>query len=165
MRVRPATPEDAAAIATVHVRTWQATYQKQIPRGYLQQLDIATRRDEWQERLRSGPPDTVQVLEDEAAGVVGFVTAAAGEVQAIYILPAHQGTGGGRRLMAAALDRLRAAGDTEATLWVLATNDRARRFYEAAGWHPDGTTSIEEYGGVPVEELRYRRPLRSGPAG
>ncbi|GAA3454738.1 GNAT family N-acetyltransferase [Dactylosporangium matsuzakiense] len=157
MRVRPATVEDAAAIATVHVRTWQLTYRNQIPQVYLEQLDVTTRREQWQRRLRTRPAAVVLVLEHETAGVVGFVAAEAGEVQAIYILPAFQGRGGGRRLMSAALDALRAGGDEGATLWVLATNEPARRFYEAGGWHPDGTTRTEDFGGEPVEELRYRR--------
>ncbi|MFB9446981.1 hypothetical protein Dvina_25355 [Dactylosporangium vinaceum] len=38
-----------------------------------------------------------------------------------------------------------------------ATNEAARRFYEAGGWHPDGTTRTEDFDGEPVEELRYRR--------
>ncbi|MEU7869970.1 class I SAM-dependent methyltransferase [Dactylosporangium sp. NPDC049140] len=63
---------------------------------------------------------------------------------------------------AAALDRLRADGHAEAVLWVLASNERARRFYEAAGWHADGGSRIEDFAGVPIEELRYRRTVANG---
>jgi len=45
-----------------------------------------------------------------------------------------------------------------AVLWVLADNARARRFYERAGFAPDGATSIlAGLGGV--LELRYSREL------
>lgn len=49
------------------------------------------------------------------------------------------GTGAGR-LMTTALDRLRAAGFTDGTPWVLDSNDRGRRMYECAGVAPDGAT-------------------------
>src|SRR5690606_41064361 len=62
-----------------------------------------------------------------------------GEVTAIYLRQAHWGRGIGRRLFAAVVDRLREAGFEEAILWVLDTNARARRFYEAAGWEADGS--------------------------
>jgi len=43
-------------------------------------------------------------------------------------------------------------------LWVLRDNSRARRFYERAGFAPDGVTDVlERLGGV--TEVRYRRAL------
>jgi hypothetical protein len=44
-------------------------------------------------------------------------------------------------------------------LWVLASNEQARRFYEAAGWRPDGGAQTIELGGATLEEVRYRREL------
>jgi ribosomal protein S18 acetylase RimI-like enzyme len=62
--------------------------------------------------------------------------------------------------MSAALDHLAAAGYREATLWVLDTNARARRFYTAAGFSADGGTKTDDIGGFVIREIRYRRPLR-----
>jgi hypothetical protein len=31
--------------------------------------------------------------------------------------------------------------------------------YDRAGWLPDGTDKSDDVGGVPVIEVRYRRPL------
>jgi hypothetical protein len=44
---------------------------------------------------------------------------------------------------------------------VLDTNQRARRFYEAGGWHSDGTLKQEPWpdAGFTLSEVRYRRPL------
>ena len=50
-----------------------------------------------------------------------------------------------------------AAQYAEATLWVLEDNPRARRFYERAGWHPDGARKAEERWGVRAPEVRYRK--------
>jgi hypothetical protein len=44
-----------------------------------------------------------------------------------------------------------------AVLWVLDTNERARRFYEAAGWRPDGATKTEDRPGGKLQEVRYTR--------
>lgn len=75
------------------------------------------------------------------------------------------GTGRGRALLAAAEERLRGDGFDEAVLWVLAGNDRARRFYEAAGWAHDGSVRVDEVGPpgpgrIAVDEARYRARLR-----
>jgi RimJ/RimL family protein N-acetyltransferase len=60
--------------------------------------------------------------------------------------------------MDAALAALRSAGFRRAVLWTLTGNARARRFYEKAGFAPDGATNIlTGLGGV--EELRYASDL------
>lgn len=45
-------------------------------------------------------------------------------------------------------------------LWVLKGNARARRFYERAGFRPDGAEEPFEVEGVAVPEVRYVRALR-----
>ena len=61
--------------------------------------------------------------------------------------------------MDAALNTLRQAGYTQATLWVLDTNARGRQFYEAGGWAPSGVTKQDGARGFLITELRYRREL------
>jgi ribosomal protein S18 acetylase RimI-like enzyme len=61
--------------------------------------------------------------------------------------------------MSAALETLARAGYREATLWVLETNARARRFYEAGGWRGDGAVRQDEVDGVLLTDLRYRHPV------
>ena len=51
-----------------------------------------------------------------------------------YVLPEYWGSGLADELHDAALDALRADGCTQAHLWVLEENHRARRFYERRGW-------------------------------
>jgi RimJ/RimL family protein N-acetyltransferase len=56
------------------------------------------------------------------------------------------------------LTRTSGGGYLSITLWVLRDNHRARRFYERAGFAPDGATNVlHRLGGV--TELRYRRAL------
>jgi hypothetical protein len=44
-------------------------------------------------------------------------------------------------------------------LWVLEGNERAERFYRAAGWARDGGRKVEEFQGTDLVEVRYRKPL------
>jgi GNAT superfamily N-acetyltransferase len=170
VRVREADVSDAAAVALVHVRSWQAAYRGLIPQDYLDALDPQLRREQWQGWLSAANRITeTLVAEHPTDGVVGFVTYCAsrdedaapdvGEVAGLYVLASHWGTGTGRLLIGEAMRRLARTGKTAATLWVLATNERARRFYEAAGWHPDGQHKTDESRGFPLPELRYRTAL------
>jgi GNAT superfamily N-acetyltransferase len=166
--IRLATVEDAEVLAAVQVRTWQVAYRGQIPQEYLDQRDPVRRQQGWLEWFGGNPaPAAVFVVEHEADGVVGFINVApsrdvdtdprlVGEVQAVYVLPEYWGEGAGRLLMEAALRRLRESGYEEVVLWVLATNERARRFYEAAGWQADGSTKTDASRGFPLVEVRYR---------
>ena len=80
------------------------------------------------------------------------------ELYALYVRPAWWSTGTGRALMERALARTSGAGYRSVTLWVLRDNHRARRFYERAGFAPDGATNVlRRLDGV--IELRYRRSL------
>jgi RimJ/RimL family protein N-acetyltransferase len=48
---------------------------------------------------------------------------------------------------------------------VLEANPRARRFYERAGWRPDGARKHYERWGVTAPEIRYRKRLAGGAHG
>ncbi|HUH70182.1 MAG TPA: GNAT family N-acetyltransferase [Mycobacterium sp.] len=72
---------------------------------------------------------------------------------------AYLRTGVGRLLMTAARERLRPVGVTEALLWVLDGNVRARRFYEHDGWRSEGACRTVTFGDLLVEQVRYRRTL------
>ena len=82
------------------------------------------------------------------------------ELYALYVHPAWWSTGTGRALMDHVLAKVRAAGYGCITLWVLEANARARRFYQRAGFIPDGARHVlDDLGGV--TEIRYRRALSS----
>jgi GNAT superfamily N-acetyltransferase len=163
--VRRARPEDAAAIAGVHTRSWQAAYEGVFGAERLATIDQAGRGAWWERCIREGP-ETVVVAEDRNGSVVAFASvgpdregAARGELYAIYALPEAWGTGAGHALMSEAVAALREGGHADAVLWVLADNERARSFYEREGWTLDGGAKTEEWLGLRVDELRYRRSL------
>ncbi|MEU7010117.1 GNAT family N-acetyltransferase [Streptomyces sp. NPDC046332] len=174
MSIRAALPADAAAIATVHVRSWQVAYRALLPHPYLDGLDVEERTAVWSARLEAPEPASVLVATEAGGRVVGFCAFRAwpdddldatttGEIAALYAAPEVWGSGVGRGLLAASEEALAADGFREAALWVLADNARGRRFYEAAGWRPDGTVVQDTTAGRTLDELRYRRPLFVGP--
>ena len=167
--VRPAVATDADPIARIRVASWRATYAESIPATVLKAMDV--RRTEAWVAGRIAEPAGRATLVIEAGGADGrsvrgyaFTApcrddngAGLGEVEAIYLDPDARGTGLGRPLLEAALERLRAEGFQVAVLWVLTANDGVRRFYERAGFRPDGATRAIDFDGTPVEEVRYRR--------
>lgn len=167
--VRPARRSDAGAIGEIHVRSWQAAYAGKMPADYLDGLNVDDRIKRWMDTLDGGvrPPDGVLVVEHPSdERVVGFSYLGAsreeegiGQIWAIYLHPAAWGIGLGRVLFEGSVDYLRSAGFTEGILWVLDTNDRARRFYELAGWQADGGTQVDDHFGFPINEVRYRGSL------
>lgn len=167
MRVRPARRDDAAAVAEVHVRTWQAAYEHVFGAERLATLDFEERRARWDERLAAPEPHRRSlVAEDDDGRVVGFATAGAsrdgggeGELYAIYALPEAWGGGAGPALLTAATESLGEDGFRTAILWVLEDNPRARRFYEREGWWLDGGRRDEEILGMTFAEVRYRITL------
>jgi GNAT superfamily N-acetyltransferase len=175
VEVRRATTDDAGSIAFVHVRSWQAAYRGHVPDEFLDALSVGNRTDAWVPILGGLDPPRVSVLVllDDAGSVLGFASLGpsrdddavpeSGEVMAIYLLPATWGTGGGRQLMNEAVDELRRGGFTDASLWVLDTNARARRFYERAGWAADGTAKDDSWGAFVLHEVHYRRRLGDAP--
>jgi GNAT superfamily N-acetyltransferase len=149
----------------VHTRSWQAAYESVFGAERLATIDRAGREQWWGRCIREGL-ETVLVAEDRGGGVIAFASvgpdrddATRGELYAIYALPEAWGTGAGHALMDEAVAALRDAGHADAVLWVLADNPRARRFYEREGWSADGTTKSEEWLGLTVAEVRYRRAL------
>jgi ribosomal protein S18 acetylase RimI-like enzyme len=162
--VRPATAADAARIAHVHVESWQAAYRGLVPQSILDGLSIERRSEFWSRRLLE-PDETRTWLGEQDGEIVGFVATGrrsgpdlppdTAEVESIYLLAPSRGLGLGRLLLKTATRDLVERGFASAILWVFTANDRARRFYEAAGWHPDGTTQMLDFDGTAIEEIEY----------
>jgi ribosomal protein S18 acetylase RimI-like enzyme len=140
-----------------------------LPDEHLDAMNVARWTGGWERVLTGERPRSATLVAVGDDGIVGFVDVVpsrdddaapdTGEVTSIYVLPTTWGSGAGRSLMSAAVDRLRADGFRAATLWVLRDNERARRFYEHAGWSVDGTEKDDVVAGATVTEVRYRVDL------
>lgn len=74
----------------------------------------------------------------------------------MYLAPEARGRGFGRALITHAIDDLRGRGFDPVVVWVFEANAGARRFYEAAGFQPDGARQPVDFGEVSLPEIRYR---------
>jgi GNAT superfamily N-acetyltransferase len=153
----------------LHVRSWRAAYRGIVPDAILDGMSIERRREFFAQAIaRAAEPDRdirLWVVADDGM-VQGLattrpchdedVTPLTGELHSIYVAPEAWSRGLGSALFAGAVDDLRARGFAPLVLWVIEANSRGRRFYERAGWHPDGARQPIDFDGVLVDEIRYR---------
>ncbi len=166
MIIRQATVRDVKELAHLHVRAWQWAYKGLVPDSYLEDFGtgIDARMRRWRTQLNK-PQNTTTWVAEENETILGFVITGpsrdsdaalhTGEVFGIYLEPKKVGTGLGRALFQFATDDLWRKGYNPLTLWVLEDNQRARRFYEMAGWQPDGAAKTDERSHVQLHEVRY----------
>jgi ribosomal protein S18 acetylase RimI-like enzyme len=166
MEIQAATADDCRAVAEVHVESWQAAYRGILPEQYLASLSVAEREAMWRRMVEQQPSHLL--VARAAEQVVGFIAFGASrdegapidraEIWAIYVRAASWSSGAGRCLWLEALQRIEAEGFKSVSLWVIARNERAIRFYERAGFvvEPKSRKSFE-LGGTTLEELRYVR--------
>ena len=161
--IRELTVADAAAIAPVHIRSWQAAYRSVIAQPHLDALDVDQRTAMWS-GLLSTPNEGARLAVEIDDELVGFLVGAraskstdgAGEIYSIYLDPDHWRAGLGSTLLAEGVAELQRTGAIPLVLWVLDGNERALRFYEAHGWRADGATRDDLIGDQPVPQVRYR---------
>lgn len=143
--LRRATVADAEAIAAVRVEGWQTTYRGMIPDDYLDQLTVDENLLYWRRILEALPAadDKACVYVAESEGhVIGFVSMTVlpepklgyrAELGALYIRPAWQRAGIGRRMLHKVARTLQNQGIDNLLVWVLSGNQLARNFYEELG--------------------------------
>ncbi|OEU91698.1 hypothetical protein DB35_08775 [Streptomyces abyssalis] len=181
MRVREMTEADIDAVAELRVRAWQSAYADLLPRTFLDAMSVAEDAARRREMFAARSPDDVVVnlvTEDGDGTVTGWAalgpdrpggahtnagprTADVAELYAIYVRPGLLGTGIGRALTTACLERAAQLGFTRVVLWTIEGNARARRFYELAGFTTDGTqdTFDVDGNGTLIPLVHYARPL------
>ena len=140
LSVRPATPDDAAAIAVVmHIIVSERVHSA---------IDRAWSADEERAYLRSlSSREVVHVVTDGALGIVGLQVldrwstidsmAHVGQV-GTFILPSHRRRGLGQTLWAATAAFARAAGYRKLMIQVRAANEPAQAFYTRLGFRECG---------------------------
>jgi ribosomal protein S18 acetylase RimI-like enzyme len=148
-QIRIATPDDAHALADMHVASWRETYPGIVPDKMLASLSVESRASIWVQIMREPATagSTVVYLAEHDGTIIGFGSCGGqrtedlknkgydGEVTAIYVLREFQKRRIGTRLFRAVSSDLIRRGFSAAALWVLRDNLRARRFYEYHGGH------------------------------
>jgi ribosomal protein S18 acetylase RimI-like enzyme len=150
IHIRPAKPEDAAALARVEVDAWRDVYPDVLPASYLTEtLDPPLCEARWERRIRRDQawPALVALTGQNKSGtpqnVVAYATCGpsrlsnlpfAAELFELYVHPDAQGHGIGKRLCAAIAERVYRKGYESICVEVLERNAN-RFFYERLGGH------------------------------
>ncbi len=167
MKLHLAAVADVSTVARVHLDSWLATYRGLVSDSFLQSRDYEQTEKRWREFLATTASETYLVQSGQKT--VGILTlggardtdvdaARTGEIWGLYLLPEHWRRGIGRQVMAEAEAMLKSRGYEVVVLWVLETNRRARRFYEAMGLSADGASKDVDMGG-PLGVVRYGKKL------
>ncbi|MET8810835.1 GNAT family N-acetyltransferase [Streptomyces sp. NPDC004549] len=161
LHIRPMRLTDCDRVSQIRVRGWQHAYRDIVSDAYLDKLNVE--EDAELRRARFGRGDGVQLVAERDGEVLGWaaygpgregeVPDGNGELYALYVDPEHLGGGIGHALLTEVTERC--ASYPRLYLWVLTGNIRARRFYERAGFRPDGTEQSFEASGEEVFEVRY----------
>jgi ribosomal protein S18 acetylase RimI-like enzyme len=166
--VRVAWADDAVAIGAVQARAWRETYASVLPVDLLAEVDAGAFAEHWRTAITAPPTAKHRVLVAlERNTVAGFAATAPsedpdaepgdGEIVAFHVDPGSFGAGHGSRLLAAAVDTLRADGFVRTRIWVVVGDDTLRAFLESAGWAPDGAHRELDLTGDGTARLRQVR--------
>jgi GNAT superfamily N-acetyltransferase len=143
---RPAGEADLAAVARLYHDVWHETHAGFMPAGETRLRTLAF----FVERMAALRPTTLVVEQDGM--VIGFAAWSGMLLGQLYVEKAHRGTGVAAALLGEAERRMANLGVGTAELHCILGNERARRFYERAGWAHAGK-AIEPVAGPngPVE--------------
>jgi putative acetyltransferase len=168
--VRPiltqALEQDARRIAGLHLRSWHATYTRELTPAFLNGQDLEVWTEGWRRRIVARG---LVLLLGDGERLEGFVACGRSlpllvhtdewEIFNLHIDPTLHRRGLGSVLFDAAAERGRREGARQLVLWVVKTNDAARAFYEARGMQRDGAEKDDVLGAETLHEVRYRMDL------
>ncbi|MEV8209184.1 N-acetyltransferase family protein [Streptomyces sp. NPDC005075] len=170
LTVRAMTEADVAAVSAIRVTGWKAAYVGIVPQSHLDGMTVEADTQQRRQHFKRSKEGTTNLVAVDTHGrVVGWAclgpfrgtrtSTTTGELYALYVQPSLIGSGIGRTLLEAVHAHALAHGFDLVLLWVLNDNSTARRFYERAGYIADGAVQADDYDGVSVPEVRYRRSL------
>jgi GNAT superfamily N-acetyltransferase len=162
--VRLARPDDAAEITEVQLAVWRRAYADLLPPEALDPGAAAEMAGHWAASIEDPPSRAHRVLVATAGRlVVGFATVAPldaepgiGELADLQVHPDATRLGHGSRLLAAAVDHLRADGCTGVVAWSSPDDGARLGFLRSAGLGEDGVRRRLDMGegSSGIDELR-----------
>ena len=156
MRIRPALPADAPALAVLGERLWRGTYAGLIPAANID-LHLAETFGPAQQAAELADPHCMTLVIEAEGALLGYALLRVGgpvgdgrqgrfrnpvEVARFYLDPALHGRGVAQALMAEVLAQARSAGHDGVWLQVWEQNPRAIRFYAKAGFEDAGDATF-----------------------
>ena len=166
LTIRDAEARDARAIAAIQVNASRVAYAGIFSTAPAT-MTVENRIPVWQDFIAAaGSQQRLLVAEQSAeTEICGYAhfgptrdldqsASPSAELYSIYVTPERWRHGIGSGLLIRSTKMLGEAGFASCTLWVLAQNGNARRFYERHGWRSDGTERPVD---GPIPEIRYRK--------
>lgn len=152
--VRPAVAGDDTRIARLQLAAWRHAHLDALGADALALVDEDAVRRRWSDAITSPPASGFHVLVAcDGPAVVGVASVApvpapgddplaapGGVVLALEVEPLRQRQGHGSRLLAAAVDLLRADGADQVLTWVLDGDSAREAFLTSCGLGADGVT-------------------------
>ena len=164
LTIRDAEARDARAIATIQVNASRVAYAG-IFSTVSSTMTVESRIPVWLDFIAVAGSQQRLLVAEQSAEICGYAhfgptrerdqsASPAAELYSIYVTPKCWRHGIGSGLLIRSTKMLGEAGFASCTLWVLAQNGNARRFYERHGWRSDGTERPVD---LQVSEVRYRK--------
>ncbi|MEU4242681.1 GNAT family N-acetyltransferase [Actinoplanes sp. NPDC026619] len=154
VELRPATGNDAAAIATIWESGWRDGHLGHVP----DELAALRTADTFRVRAAEHVADTT--VAEIGGEVAGFVMVVGDEVEQVYVAAGHRGSGVSGALLAEAERLVAGSGHPVAWLAVVPGNARARRFYERNGWTDDGGFNYQAAHAGGIVDVPCRRYVK-----
>ncbi len=142
--IRPATLDDAEAIAHINIDVWRSTYEGIVDGEFLDRMAIADYISKWQRILAPQVPESRWCFAAcDGGSVVGYVSGGTNDdndgydavLYALYLRAHYHGRGVGKLLWDAMMQAFEARRLRSFKLYVLKDNGTGRRFYER--YRPD----------------------------
>jgi len=161
VKIRPATADDAAALARIQVHSYRSAYAGLMPVDYLAHFSLEEQEQDWRDLLAEPTGDILLVAETGDGEIAGYALGRPGPVDelpagaydaeliALHVRRALHRQGIGRALVRAMARGLHEQGCTALALFVLAGNP-ACAFYERLGGQRVG----EKRWLIPASEAR-----------
>ena len=161
--LRRAVPGDEAVLALIQTEAWKAAFQEILSPDTLARYSDKDRAEDMYTTIlgRDLARVTLASLGGQPCGIAAWsrnrddLGPGIAELICIHVLPGQWRRGCGSALMDHLLAEMRAAGYTQAVLWVFSANTRAIGLYERYGFAPEGRRK-NVFG---AEELLYIRSL------
>ena len=162
-------------IARVQGSTWRTAYRSVLPAAVLDRWDDDAAAEAWRAAVVDPPTPAHGVLVAvERQGVVGFAAFGPAElvegegpdpggptteIATLLVEPRWGRRGHGSRLLAAVADLARATGARRLQVWLPEEDGASARFFESAGWAPQGWARTLDTGAAPLREIRWHALL------
>lgn len=128
--IKPVTQSDIMEAAIIHAESWKESHKGICSAEFIVSHTPERQKNYLESQIAKGAQ--LYLLIDRKP--VGIVSVHDNVIENLYVLPEEQNKGYGTQLLTFAVGKC----TKPPTLWILSTNNRAKRLYERNGFQPTG---------------------------